>query len=214
VSSATKVAGTGLDFQLRLPPDWMVLETAGERIPSQLTRLLDRAVERDPGVAAHRGMIEKQLRSVLRTVRSQDLSFCAMLATVVADVLPMYATLTGALRSSAGGNDLTAIATEVQRKPGVSVSRCAAGQLTALRACYRSTVNDESAGRPIEAAVWQYFVPSPEGNRVAVLTGATPVLPLEVQFGELFDAVIETFEFIAADGTRSTAAHSTGGTTS
>ena len=151
---------SALEFEVRLPPDWMVLDTEGERIPAQITRLLDEAEQRDPAVQAHRGMIEKQLRAVLRSVRAQDLSFCAMLATVVEDVLPMYATLTGALRSRSGGNDVSSILTELQRKQHSNVRRIPIGELVGVRAAFRTTVSDEAVGQPIEAAVWQYFIPS------------------------------------------------------
>lgn len=189
-----------LDFGLSLPPDWMVLDTEGERIPAQITRLLDEAEQRDSAVAAHRGMIEKQLRAVLRSVRAQDLSFCAMLATVVEDVLPMYATLTGALRGRAGSNDPSAILAELQRKHHGDVRRIPVGEIVGVRAAFRTTVSDEALGQPIEAAVWQYFIPSGQGDRVAVLTASTPMLALEQQFGELFDAIVATFRF-SAEGT-------------
>ena len=195
---------SALDFELRLPPDWMVLETEGERIPVQLARLLDDAEQRDPAVQAHRGMVEKQLRAVLRNVRSQDLSFCAMLATVVEDVLPMYATLTGALRGRSGSNDVASILSELQRKQHGNVKRIPIGELVGVRAAFRTTVSDEAMGQPIEAAVWQYFIPSGNtdggADRVAVLTASTPMLMLEQQFGELFDAIVATFRFKSPAG--------------
>ncbi len=184
------------DFSLSLPPGWMVLETEGERIPVQLARLLDEAVRRDPAVQAHRGMIEKQLRASLRSVQVQDLSFCAMLATVVGDVLPMYATLTGVVRRRAEGNDVTSILSELQRKHHTNVGRVPIGDLTGVRAAFRTTVSEESVGQPVDAAVFQYFIPSGQEDRVAVLTASTPLLVLERQFGDLFDAIIGTFRFI------------------
>jgi len=189
---------SALDFSLSLPADWLVLDTEGERIPVQIGQLLDEAEQRDAGVKAHRGMIEKQLRAVLRSVRAQDLSFCAMLATVVEDVLPMYATLTGALRGRSGGNDVTAILAELQRKHHGNVRRIPIGDLVGVRAAFRTTASDESLAKPVEAAVWQYFIPSRQGDRVAVLTGSTPMLMLEQQFGELFDAMVGTFRFTDA----------------
>lgn len=184
-----------LDFAVSLPADWMVLDTEGERIPAQISRLLDQAEQSDPGVRAHRGVIERQLRAVLRSVRAQDLSFCAMLATVVEDVLPMYATLTGALRSRSGSNDSAAILADLQRKKHSNARRIPVGELVGVRAAFRTTVSDEAVGQPIEAAVWQYFIPSEAGDRVAVLTASTPMLLLEQQFGELFDAIVATFRF-------------------
>lgn len=189
------VIASSVGFSVALPPDWLVLDVAGERIPAQVERLLDEAVRRDEGVRAHRGMIERQIRSVLRNVRSQDLSFCAMLATVIDDVLPMYATITGTLRSHSDAAELSEIAAELQRDSSTTVSRCKAGDRTAVRAQRRTSISDEVIGAPVEAAVWQYFIPSGVRGQVAILTAATPVLALEEHFGELFDAIIGTFSF-------------------
>ncbi|MEO6702234.1 MAG: hypothetical protein ABIP57_12160 [Jatrophihabitantaceae bacterium] len=183
------------EFTLALPPDWLVLDLAAGRIPAELDRLLDEAVRRDHAVLAHRGMIERQLRSVLRSVRAQDLSFCAVLATVVADILPMYATLTGTLRSGDSTVELAEITADLQRRPDVAVSRFQAGEHSAIRAQRRTAISDQVVGVPIEAAVWQYFIAGPAAGQVAILTGATPVLALAEQFGELFDAIVAGFAF-------------------
>jgi hypothetical protein len=90
-------------FAMDVPDDWMVLALSGERISDQLSRLLDDGAARDAGFAAHRGAMEKQIRQVLKSVRGQNVSFAAMHATVINDLLPVLATLTIAMRPT--GND-------------------------------------------------------------------------------------------------------------
>ena len=45
--------------------------------------------------------MEKQIRQVLKSVRGQNVSFAAMHATVINDLLPVLATLTIAMRPQA-----------------------------------------------------------------------------------------------------------------
>lgn len=195
---AASSAGTGLSFLLTLPPDWLVLDLESERIPVQVERLIEAAAGRDAGVAAHRGQIERQIRSVLREARTRDLSFCAMLATVIDDVLPMTATLTVSLRAAPDGADVNAIIGDLRRRPNAVVGEFLVPAVgPSVRAVYREVVEDLAASGPVEAAVCQYFVPAPRGSKVAVITAATPTLPLADHFAALFDEVAATFEFAA-----------------
>ena len=185
----------GLPFSIVLPPDWLVLDLDGERIPVQVERLLTEAAGRDHGLAAHRGMLERQIRTALREVRAGELSLCAMLSRVVDDVLPLSATLTVALRDAPA--DAGAVVSQLRRLPGARVGEFTVPAVgAAVRAVYRSTAGQATPGSPlVEAAVCQYFIPAPRGSRVAVITAATPVLVLAEQFEGLFDEVARSFAF-------------------
>jgi hypothetical protein len=189
----------GVPFTLNLPPDWMILDLEGDRIPIQVERLMIEAAQRDPNVAAHRGALEKQVRSALREVRSSELSFCAMLSRVIDDVLPMSATITVALRNvPADAGDMVS---QLHRLPGARVTQFDLPSVGSIvKVAHRSTANSgvlEST--PIEAAVVQYFIPTPRGSRMAVITAATPVLPLADHFESLFDEIARSFAFEPAD---------------
>jgi hypothetical protein len=185
----------------------MVLDTSPDarRITAQVTQLLDEALPRDPRVAEHRGFIERQLREALRQARAQQLDFCALLATVIDDVLPMLATFTIAQRTIGHGSSLVALLEDLQRQPHVEVSVVSvAGVGDVVRAQFRKTLNDSQftgarppSGAParVEAAVWQYFVPTPRRRHLAIVTAATPLLQLVDSFSDLFDAVMHTFRF-------------------
>ena len=191
----------GSSFWLDLPPDWLVLDPGSGRVLAQVAALVQRAVAKDPAVAAHRGMIESEIRAVVAQARSGDLSFCAMLATVVNDVLPMMATLTVAHRAVRDGADTSSMLSTLRRRPGAAVTRVQlASAGTAVRAVFRDKARGGGLDRPVQAAVCQYFIPTRSG--VVVVTGATPLLPLAEHFADLFDAIADSFTFTAADAAR------------
>lgn len=54
---------------------------------------------------------------------------------------------------------------------------------------------DPSSGRRAEVDTLQYFVPFPDGDRLAVMTFSTPNLGLADAFAELFDAIASTLQW-------------------
>jgi hypothetical protein len=181
-------------FTMRLPPDWLVLDVEGERIPVAVNRLLAQAEARDPAVAAHRGQLERRIRSVLRGAREQRVGFCAMLVAWV-DGLPVTADLTVGVRDAAG-DDAAVIAAQLRGRMRAEVSVLDGLEIgPVVRAKFRQRAGESSARQPAEAAVWQYFIPEPDGRKVAVLTAASSVLALEDEFGDYFDAIVASFSF-------------------
>ncbi len=191
-------------YWLNLPDGWLRLETTGERIPVQVQRLLDEAIAREPAAGAHRGQIERQLTSALRTARSRELAFAAMLATFTPNGLPIAASLTITVHKAPTGSDVSQILSGVGAGPDASARENSLFELpfvgNVVRSAFRDRVaiDDAARGEPTVAdiAVWQYFIPEPSGRTVVVVTGATPTLPMTEVFGRLFDAVASTFQFV------------------
>jgi hypothetical protein len=182
-------------FSIRLPEDWLPLDLEGDRIPVQVERLVATAAAADPAIDRHRSVIEKQIREALREARAADLSFCAVLAKVIDDVLPLAASFTIALRNPpADAGDLL---TGVRRIPNAIVGEFEIPDVgTVARARYVTRSPSGSLGnQPVDVSVTQYFVRPPRGRRIAIITASTPVLVLADEFAELFDSMVRTFAF-------------------
>lgn len=86
------------EFSLVIPDNWLSLDVSGEqRIADEVDTLLARGGMADESFRTHRGMLERQLRTVLRAVRKQPVVMAAVLVSVVDDVLPLFAGLTVAI---------------------------------------------------------------------------------------------------------------------
>ncbi|AZI58831.1 hypothetical protein EH165_12475 [Nakamurella antarctica] len=192
----------GVEFSLRLPPDWFVLDMKSDRVPAQVQRLVDEAVLRDPGVAAHRGRVESQVRSAMRRARAANLSFCAVLSTWVDDVLPLAASLTASVQS-VRGSEREVLAEHLQRRKGALVETVEHRVGPVVRSSFVDVIADPAlGGAAAKSAVWQYFFAVPERGGLVVVTAASPVLELREQFGSLFDAIVESFRFGVAGSDR------------
>ncbi len=190
------------DFAVTLPENWMLLDVTGSvRIPTELAELLERGARVDPAFASHRGVLERQLREVIRRVRGEELSLAAVHATVIADVLPLTATLTIAVRGGYEGVDAAADLMAFHRsRPGhVAELVVLAEAGPAVHVRYRDTVADPQAGVQVSAEVFQYLVPVPgRTGLAAVLTFATPAThpDLVASFADLFAAIADSFAFV------------------
>lgn len=188
------------DFGLTLPENWMLLDTSGSaRIPVELSALLERGAAIDPSFRTHRGMLKRQLREVIRRLRGEDLALAAVHATVVADVLPLVATVTVAVRGGYDrGQGVAGLVEYHQNRPGHRVCLTSlknAGDAVHVR--FRDTVNDPSNGTQVEAEVFQWLIPVPGRDRVSILTFATPTShpDLVAAFADLFVTIADTFAY-------------------
>ncbi|MGI8665425.1 MAG: hypothetical protein ACR2N4_05265 [Jatrophihabitans sp.] len=201
-------ATTGLGFWMNLPEGWWPLELSRGRIPEQVRRLLDERAAADPQVAAHRGQVEQQLRAPLRSPRAKELTFGAILATFTGTGLPIAASLALTRHRSPDGADAARILAELGHQSGRRNSLFELPFVgTVVRSDYLDRTPLESSGggvgKPgtpplVEVAVFQYYIPMPGGAEIMLATGASPTLPMRAAFGELFDAIISTFQFVDA----------------
>lgn len=201
--TSTRTAALG--FWMNLPEGWLPLELSSGRIPDQVARLLDERSAANPQVAAHRGQVEQQLRSALRTARIKELTFAAILATFTSTGLPIAASLALTRHRAPDGSDAARILSELDQQSDKHNSLL---ELPFVGTVVRSEYLDRTpvqlpagrgqAGKPAvaEVAVFQYYLPMPGGRNLVVATGATPTLPMRAPFGQLFDAIISTFQFV------------------
>jgi hypothetical protein len=187
------------DFAVILPDNWQPLELAGgDRIAAQVESLLIRGAALDAAYRSHRGLLERQIRAVLRGIRQQDVAFAALHATVVDDVLPVLATMTVAVRDVAGAGLAGLLDTYATQRGYVVdvVGLRWAGD--AVRLQFTDRVVDPSSGVVVEAVVFQWLIPVSGDSRVTIVTFASPnTEPVLVDcMADLFAAIADTFEYI------------------
>lgn len=202
----TTTRSSGLGFWMNLPDGWLPLDLAGGRIPDQIARLLDERAAAEPQVAAHRGQVEQQLRNALRVARAKELAFAAILATFTADGLPIAASLALTRHRSPDGADASRILSglgQQRDKQNTLLELPHTGTVVRSEYLDRTPVElpagpAKRGGTPAvaEVVVFQYYLPLPTGRELIVATGATPTLPMRSVFGQLFDAIISTFQFV------------------
>ncbi len=187
------------EFSLVLPDNWLPLDvTGGQRINDEVEHLLARGALTDESFRTHRGMLERQLRAVLRSVRREPVAMAAVLVSILNDVLPLFASLTVAVTDSQPD-----LLDRYRAKPGCQVEHVLlpqAGGAVALRSTDSST--DHTVGLTVHAAVFQWLIPLPRNNKLAILTCVSPdTEPVLVEaFADLFSAIAESFSTVDGGG--------------
>lgn len=201
-ASTGAVKAAKLGYWMNLPEGWLPLDLSdGQRIPTAVAELIDERAAADPNVAEHRAAIERQVAAAVRAARTKELSFAAILATSTSTGLPIAASLALTKHRSPDGADAGRILAGLGKAGGKTNTLFRtpfAG--TAVRSSYPETVAAEGPDgetQTVQIAVVQYFLPMPSGRDILVASGATPTLPMAAAFGELFDAIMSTFQFVS-----------------
>ncbi|MDQ2836248.1 MAG: hypothetical protein M3Y42_14170 [Actinomycetota bacterium] len=204
--TVTSTGATGQAFWMNLPDGWSVLDLDSKQAPAQVRVLMDEAEQRDGSFAQYRAPLEKQLVMMIRSARSSDVSFAAILATRADGGLPVAGSISVSLHDAPEAADADRILSEIDHEEGRSNSVIELPHVgRVVRSAYLQKLNPSGqqsnpSGQQsnAETAVFQYFIPVPDGRRIAVVTCVTPTLPLLELFGDLYDAILSTFQFISA----------------
>jgi hypothetical protein len=185
-------------YWMNLPEGWIPLDLdSGERIPVQVERLIAERAAADPAVAVHRGQIERQIAGALRAARVRQLSFAAMLATFTSTGLPVAASLALTRHRRPDGASAGDILADLESQRGKTASMLELPDVGPIVRCsYLDRLPIEGRTEVAEFAIFQYYLPVPGGRDLVVATGATPTLPMTEIFGQLFDAILSTFQFV------------------
>ncbi len=194
---------SGQAFWMNLPDGWSVLDLDSTDVPEQVRQLMDEAERRDASFSQYRATLDKQLKTMIRSARSSDVAFAAILATFADGGLPVSASISVSLHDAPEAADADKILSEMGSETGRSTSVLELPYVgRVVRSAYLQKLNTTSHQGNAETAIFQYFIPVPGGRRIAVVTGVTPTLPLIEIFGDLYDAVLSTFQFISAGEVR------------
>jgi hypothetical protein len=196
--TATSPPSAGQAFWMNLPEGWSVLDLGSSDVPSQVRVLMDETEQREPSFARYRATLDKQLRSMIRSARSSDVCFAAIFATIADHGLPVAGSISVTAHDAPEAVEADRILSEIEHEDGRTntvIELPHVGRV--VRSAFRQELGSTSAGKA-ETAVFQYFIPVPTSRRITVVTCVTPTLPIAELFGDLYDAILSTFQFLPA----------------
>jgi hypothetical protein len=198
MAAATSAPSSSQAFWMNLPEGWSVLDLGSSDVPGQVRILMDETEQREPSFAQYRATLDKQLRSMIRSARSSDVCFAAIFATIADRGLPVAGSISVTAHDAPEAVEADRILSEIEHEDGRTntvIELPHVGRV--VRSAFRQELGSTHAGKA-ETAVFQYFIPVPTSRRITVVTCVTPTLPIAELFGDLYDAILSTFQFLPA----------------
>lgn len=195
-------------FSITVPDSWFELELHPDARNAAINKLVEERLKDVPDLYEHRPAMARVLRETARRAYDSGARFCGTLVTVVGEAI-MSATVTVTIVDAPDGQAAAdAIAPHLTARPRrgadsvwrevESVLLPEIGRVPRTRAVDDVTLPEGTGW--IRSLIMQTFVPfpGPDPTRVALITGSSPVLALETEFFDVFDAVTGTFRFTSA----------------
>ena len=182
-------------FWLALPDGWVSLDVDATTSPESTRKLVEAAAANDETVRAQRGAIEQMITQIAADAAASGVSFCACYFQVFENNLPVQASLTIGFHDVDGSNQPGSMLSELGGA-GRRIEMVELDEGPVVRRSGRRTRAFPGMEEPLEFVSHQYFVPLPNTtDRVALLSFATPTLPLESELGDLFESMARSFMF-------------------
>jgi hypothetical protein len=193
-------------FSITIPDSWFEVELHPDARNAAIATLVEQRLRDVPELREHRGALAKVLRETARRAYDGGARFCG---TLVAGLGGAVLTATVTVTIVDAPNQDAAVAdhlTAVPRRGPDSLWRQVestelpgAGRVPRTRGVDDVTLPDGAGW--VRALVMQTFVPfpGPDPTRVALITGSSPLLALESELFDVFDAITGTFRFITDD---------------
>ncbi|WP_033344844.1 hypothetical protein [Catenuloplanes japonicus] len=193
-------------FSITIPDSWFEVELHPDARNAAIGTLVEERLREVPELREHRGALAKVLRETARRAYDGGARFCGTLVAGLGGAV-MTATVTVTIVDAP--NEDVAVAqylTAVPRRGPDSIWRQVesvelpgAGRVPRTRGVDDVTLPDGAGW--IRSLVMQTFVafPGPNPARVALITGSSPLLALESELFDVFDAITGTFRFITDD---------------
>lgn len=192
------------EYKLYLPPEWVEFDlTAADAIDQAGSFLQDRLGDEYDNPAS------RVFEAMLRKALVEAMAGGVVLAGAYADVDSeggepsiLSATATVALRSTPGGMAIgpdlieQLFAPDGDAAPDRSVASVDLSVGPVIRIAETRTVQLEDWPQAGQFFTVQFFIPTPSGTGLAILTFTTPTLPLADGFSDLFDVIAESFEYV------------------
>jgi len=183
-------------FWVALPEGWVSLDVDPSTSPASTRKLVDAAAANDETVRSHRAAIEQLITQMAADAAAADVCFVACYFQVFDERLPVQASLTVAFHTLDGANDPESMLGELGGSDGRRVDSVELDAGMAIRRRGRRSRLFPGAEQPVEFVSHQYFLRVPNTtDRIALLTFATPTLPLEDDLGDLFESMAQSFTF-------------------
>lgn len=195
-------------FSITVPDSWFELELHPDARNTAISKLVDERLADVPDLYQHRSALNRVMRETARRAYDGGARFCGTMVTVVGETI-MSATVTVTIVDAPDGQAAAdAITPHLTARPRrgadslwrevESVELTGAGRVPRTRGVDDVTLPDGAGW--VRSLIMQTFVPfpGPDPARVALITGSSPVLALETEFFDVFDAVTGTFRFTSA----------------
>lgn len=198
---------TGLGFSITVPDSWFEVDTRPATRDASIKSLVYERVREQPDMREARPAIVKLLREFAERASAAGAVYCACMVHPT-DEGPITASATITLIDSPGS--AAAAPLTVDRLLDELSNRDAQGRITTqLTVAALPEVGEVARsygvedlqlpdGRTLRSVVMQTFVPLPGRDELALVSCSSPVLDLEDQLLDLFDAVTSTFRFVTA----------------
>jgi hypothetical protein len=146
---------------------------------------------------------DRMLAAVVGAARSQHASLCALYAEEVDSTIISASVLAATVRANEaivrdGTVDIESLRSQVADVVGGSCPLdCRVVELSAGSAVRLHALPEVMAeGEVVRADNVQFYVPAPGADAILIVTFSTPSQPLAEAFGELFDAVADSIEWV------------------
>lgn len=198
-------------ISLKVPESWYEFEVHPSTRTAAIKRMVAERAELYPIVAENYDTIVKALQKLSREAWEGGAVYCGCMAEGF-DGIPLIASITVQIvRASSEGQALptdpasiaSALSEKEARNPHDTWRKVSLVDLpgagTAARANSVEDIQPAGEQHAVRAVLTQTFVPVPDSEYVAVITGSSPVIDLAAEFHDLFDAVTSTFRFVTPD---------------
>ncbi|GAA2475044.1 hypothetical protein GCM10010435_08690 [Winogradskya consettensis] len=197
---------TATGFSITVPDSWFEIELHPDARNAAINTLVSERLKEVPELYEHRADLARVLRETARRAYDSGARFCGTLVAGLGGAV-MTATVTvtivDAPNEEGAADAIASFLTTVPKRGADSIWRQVesveipeAGRVPRTRGIDDVTLPDGAGW--IRSLIMQTFVPFPGPNptRVALITGSSPLLALESEFFDVFDAITGTFRFI------------------
>jgi hypothetical protein len=192
-------------FAVCVPPNWFEVDLHPATRQGSINTLVAQRVKEVPELFAHRSDIVRTLRGAARTAHDNGAVYCAVLADgldgglLTANVTVSIVTAPGDAHAIA--DHLRPMQRRAENGPWRVVEQVElphVGRVTRTRGVEDITMPEGTGW--VRSALLQTFIPLPGPGpaRVALITGASPILPLTAELHDLLDAITATFRFVSS----------------
>lgn len=198
---------TTTGFSITIPDSWFEIELHPDARNAAINTLVSERLREVPELYRHRAELARVLRETARQAYSSGARFCGTLVAGLGEAVltaTVTVTIVQAPNEEGAADTVAAQLTAVPKRGADSTWRqVQSAELPGVGRVPRTWGVDDVTLPDgvgwIRSLIMQTFVPFPGPNptQVALVTGSSPLLALESELFDVFDAITGTFRFIS-----------------